>query len=42
MADEPLTLQEVGDKFGLSRERIRQLEVIALRKLRRAATLSRP
>jgi RNA polymerase sigma-32 factor len=26
MADEPVTLQEIGDRFGISRERVRQLE----------------
>ena len=26
LAEEPLTLQEIGDKFGVSRERARQLE----------------
>jgi RNA polymerase sigma-32 factor len=26
MADEPLTLQEIGDKYGISRERARQIE----------------
>ena len=26
MTDEPITLQEIADKHGLSRERIRQLE----------------
>jgi RNA polymerase primary sigma factor len=31
------TLEEIGQTFGLSRERIRQLEVQALRKLRHAA-----
>jgi len=31
---EELTLQEVGDKYNLSRERIRQLQEIALTKLR--------
>lgn len=30
------TLEEVGQEFGVTRERIRQLEIIALRKLRRA------
>ena len=32
--DRPLTLAEVGDKYGLTRERIRQLENKALKKLR--------
>jgi RNA polymerase primary sigma factor len=30
------TLEEVGKKFGVTRERIRQLQNIALMKLRRA------
>jgi RNA polymerase sigma-32 factor len=37
-ADEPLTLQEIADHFGISRERVRQIEEGALAKLR--ATLS--
>jgi len=32
----PETLEELGKKFGVSRERIRQLQNIALAKLRRA------
>jgi RNA polymerase primary sigma factor len=32
----PITLEEVGKKFGVTRERIRQLQNIALAKLRRA------
>ena len=35
MADEPLTLQEIGDHLKLSRERVRQIESEALKKLRR-------
>jgi len=33
---EPITLEEVGEKFGVTRERIRQLQNIALAKMRRA------
>ncbi|TMK18789.1 MAG: RNA polymerase sigma factor RpoD, partial [Actinobacteria bacterium] len=32
--EQPLTLEEVGRRFGLTRERIRQLEGKALAKLR--------
>jgi RNA polymerase sigma-32 factor len=34
VADEPLTLQELGDKFGISRERVRQLEARLTGRLR--------
>jgi RNA polymerase sigma-32 factor len=34
MADEPMTLQELGDTFHISRERVRQVESEALRKLK--------
>jgi len=34
MADEPKTLQELGDTFHISRERVRQVESEALRKLK--------
>ena len=34
VADEPLTLQELGDQFGISRERVRQLEQRLLQRLR--------
>ena len=33
--DKPKTLEEIGKKFGVTRERIRQLQNIALAKLRR-------
>ena len=33
---EPKTLEEIGKKFGVTRERIRQLQNMALAKLRRA------
>jgi RNA polymerase sigma-32 factor len=35
MADEPLTLQEIGDHLKLSRERVRQIESEALKKLKK-------
>jgi RNA polymerase sigma-32 factor len=34
VADDPLTLQELGDEFGVSRERVRQLEARLTGKLR--------
>jgi RNA polymerase sigma-32 factor len=34
VADEPLTLQELGDRFGISRERVRQLEQRLLGRVR--------
>jgi len=39
---EPLTLQEIGDKFGVSRERIRQIEKRLLEKLRAFLTKEMP
>jgi len=35
MSDEPLTLQEIGNHLKLSRERVRQIESEALKKLKR-------
>jgi RNA polymerase primary sigma factor len=35
MADSPLTLQEIGNHLNLSRERVRQIESEALKKLKR-------
>jgi len=37
LADEPLTLEELAAKFKVSRERIRQIEVRAFEKVRKAA-----
>lgn len=34
MADEPLTLQDIGDRFGISRERARQIESATIKKLK--------
>lgn len=39
MADNPMTLQEVGDYFHITRERVRQLEKQALKKLQLALPL---
>jgi RNA polymerase sigma-32 factor len=33
-ADEPMTLQEIADTFAISRERVRQIEEAALRKMK--------
>ena len=33
--EHPRTLEEVGQKFGVTRERVRQIQNIALRKMRR-------
>ncbi|HEX9289739.1 MAG TPA: RNA polymerase factor sigma-32 [Anaeromyxobacteraceae bacterium] len=35
MSDEPLTLKEIGERFHVSRERARQLEIRATQKLKR-------
>lgn len=35
MTEEPMTLQELGDKFRISRERVRQVEGEALKKLKK-------
>ena len=34
VAEEPLTLQEIGDRYGISRERARQIEARILKQLR--------
>lgn len=35
--EEPLTLDEIGERFGLTRERIRQIKIKAIRRLRHAS-----
>jgi RNA polymerase sigma-32 factor len=35
LADDPKTLQEIGDQFGLTRERVRQIEKKLIERLRR-------
>ncbi len=37
LADEPLTLEQLAENFGVSRERVRQIEVRAFEKVRKAA-----
>jgi DNA-directed RNA polymerase sigma subunit (sigma70/sigma32) len=36
MTDNPITLQEIGNKYKITRERARQIEKQALKKLRLA------
>lgn len=38
--DDPLTLDQIGEKFGVCKERIRQIEVAALARLRRRAGIA--
>ena len=33
-SDDPLTLQQIGDQFGFSRERARQIEARLVKRLR--------
>ena len=33
-SDTPLTLQEIGDRYGISRERVRQVEKNVIKKMR--------
>jgi len=36
LADDPITLEELASEFGVSRERVRQIEVRAFEKVQRA------
>ncbi|MFX8569955.1 sigma factor-like helix-turn-helix DNA-binding protein, partial [Acinetobacter baumannii] len=36
--DEPSTLEDLSQRFGISRERVRQIEVRAFEKLQKAMT----
>jgi RNA polymerase sigma-32 factor len=33
-SDNPVTLQEIGDRYGISRERVRQVEKNIIKKMR--------
>lgn len=39
LTDPPMTLQKIGEEFHISRERVRQIEASALKKLRASLTL---
>ena len=36
LADDPVTLEELAEEFGVSRERVRQIEVRAFEKVQKA------
>ena len=36
LAEDPITLEELADEFGVSRERVRQIEVRAFEKVQKA------
>ena len=36
LKDDPITLEELGQQYGISRERVRQLEVRAFEKVQKA------
>jgi RNA polymerase sigma-32 factor len=40
LADDPITLEELADEFGVSRERVRQIDVRALEKVQKAVKSS--
>ena len=42
LSDRPLTLEALAQRFGVSKERVRQLESAALRDLRKAIGVENP
>ncbi len=42
LTDEPMTLQNIADKFSISRERVRQIEVNLLKKMRKYLEVEMP
>ncbi len=40
LADEPMTLQEIGEHYGVTREAVRQLEARLINRIRHAVTSS--
>lgn len=42
LTDEPLTLQNIADKFAISRERVRQIEVNLLKKMKKYLEIEMP
>jgi len=42
LTDEPLTLQTIADRFGISRERVRQIEVNLLKKMKKYLEIEMP
>jgi len=42
LSDDPLTLQNIADQFGISRERVRQIEVNLLKKMKKFLEVEMP
>ena len=42
LTDEPMTLQTIADRFGISRERVRQIEVNLLKKMKKYIEVEMP
>ena len=42
LTDDPLTLQKIADSFDISRERVRQIEVTLLKKMKTFFTAEMP